>query len=630
MVQQASTVCATRVWKNKKRTDMATIKIGKFGGEVPRLADHLLDPSQAQLAQNVKVVSGALRAWKKPATVFSPVRANVKSFYRMLHTDGTERWLTFIEDVNVVPGAVANDSDTRVYYTGQATPRKTNYALATNNGTVTECPFDYLELGVPAPSAAPTLAVVGGSGTTTTRSYVYTFLTSWGEESTPSLPVTVTGFANGSWNLSALQTTIAGKYSVTKQRIYRTLTGSDGVTNYQLVVEQNVATTYSDTKLDTALGSIIESSDYDVPPTDLTNLITLPNGVMAGFSPSTRQICFCEPFRPHAWPAEYRYAIEYKPVAIAANGSSVLVATQGAPYIFTGAHPSTMQAVKLPSVEPGVAKLAIADVGVGVVYGTQNGFVLSSAAGASMASKDFFSRDEWQELLPSSMKFCKYDEKLFIFYRYINAQAEAVYGGYILDRNMGVLASTNVIADYVYVDAINAKMYLLQDNEIMEWDGDSYQWLSYTWRSKRFIMQRPVNMGVAQVDADFAAVSDTSNAAAALAAQKADNQTIFAANANLAGAFNENMFHETNESLGVGYTFNGSLMYDLQENVIDQFVTFKLYTNGVLKHTKSVSSREPFRLPSGYRSDAYEVEIAASVDVNYIKVAETADELRRL
>jgi hypothetical protein len=602
---------------------MTAIKINAFGGEVPRLADHLLTDQQAQIAQNVKIGSGALKAWKKPLTVFSPVRTGVASFYRMVHPTG-DVWLTWTEDVNAVPGAIANDTDYKVYYTGQATPRKTNYALATNTGTTTECPFDYLELGVPAPTVAPGLAVVGGVGGNVTRSYVQTFVTSWGEESKPGPAVTFTGKVDGSWNLTGLNTAPAGKYAITLSRVYRTLADSYGTVNFQLVVEQNVATTtYSDTLLDGALGDIIETVDYDTPPSDLTNLISLPNGVMCGISPSAKEVCFCEPYKPWAWPADYRYAVEYTPVSVAGSGNSVLLATQGTPYIFSGNHPSVMASVKLPSVEPCAAKRSCKDIGVGVVYATENGFMLSSPAGAAMASTDYFSRDEWQLLNPSSMQFCKYDEKLFIFYRKI----DGTKGGYVLDKQKNQLSSISLAVDYAYVDPQNAKLYILQDGEIKQWDGDPYQILSYTWRSRRFVVPRPVNLGAGQVDADFAAVNDTTNTNAALQVYKAENATIFAANADLRGSFNSHMLNETGDA-NIGYTLDGSLLFDLAANVIDQFVSFRLYVNGSLKFVKTISSRQPFRLPSGYKSDDIAVEIAGSVEVDYVKLAETMKELQ--
>lgn len=58
-------------------------------------------------------------------------------------------------------------------------------------------------------------------------------------------------------------------------------------------------------------------------------------------------------------------------------------------------------------------------------------------------------------------------------------------------------------------------------------------------------------------------------------------------------------------------------------------VTFKLYADGTLKHTETVASRSPFRLPGGYLADRYEVELSGANAITAAYVAETAGELRR-
>jgi hypothetical protein len=238
-----------------------------------------------------------------------------------------------------------------------------------------------------------------------------------------------------------------------------------------------------------------------VPPTDLAGLVTLPNGVMAGFSASGKQICFCEPYQPHAWPTAYRYAVEYTPVGIAALGSSLLIATQGNPYIMSGAHPSTITSTKMPMTEIGASKRSVVDVGFGAMYASPNGYVLSTPGGTDRASDEFFSIDEWSALNPSSMLFVKYDQKMFIFYKLANG----TYGGYILDKTTGAMASTNIVCDGAYVDRLNGKLYILQNNKVMQWDADTDGNVqSYVWKSKRFILKEPVNLGAAQVDGDFA------------------------------------------------------------------------------------------------------------------------------
>jgi hypothetical protein len=52
-------------------------------------------------------------------------------------------------------------------------------------------------------------------------------------------------------------------------------------------------------------------------------------------------------------------------------------------------------------------------------------------------------------------------------------------------------------------------------------------------------------------------------------------------------------------------------------------VTFKLYADKSLVFTTTVADNKPFRLPSGYRSDTYEVEVLSDIRVRSIHMAET-------
>lgn len=56
-------------------------------------------------------------------------------------------------------------------------------------------------------------------------------------------------------------------------------------------------------------------------------------------------------------------------------------------------------------------------------------------------------------------------------------------------------------------------------------------------------------------------------------------------------------------------------------------ITFRLYAEDVLKHTQVVTSDEPFRLPGGYLSNIYSVEIESALPVTRVSVAESIFEL---
>jgi len=58
-------------------------------------------------------------------------------------------------------------------------------------------------------------------------------------------------------------------------------------------------------------------------------------------------------------------------------------------------------------------------------------------------------------------------------------------------------------------------------------------------------------------------------------------------------------------------------------------VTFKLYADGTLKHTEAVADKYPFRLPSGYRSQRYHIELTGTPEVRTVEMASHMSELSR-
>lgn len=56
-------------------------------------------------------------------------------------------------------------------------------------------------------------------------------------------------------------------------------------------------------------------------------------------------------------------------------------------------------------------------------------------------------------------------------------------------------------------------------------------------------------------------------------------------------------------------------------------ITLRLYADGVLKATRVVTDGEPFRLPGGYLSNIYEVEVEGVDEITGISIAENILEL---
>lgn len=183
---------------------MPAFRIAGFSGLVPRLAKQLLDPNQAQIATNCILTSGDLRPRNGPLRVFNPViDGDILSMFRM-EKDGNEKWLAWDKDVDVARSPIADNVERRFYYTGDGEPRVSDYDTATAG--VGPYPSGCFVLGVSPPVNAASVAASGGSGANVTRTYLYTFVTPWGEESAPSpASALATGLESGAtWAITGM------------------------------------------------------------------------------------------------------------------------------------------------------------------------------------------------------------------------------------------------------------------------------------------------------------------------------------------------------------------------------------------------------------------------------------------
>lgn len=189
---------------------MTAIGIKAFRGSVPRISPRLLQPNQAQRAWNCRITAGRLDPVRKPLLVstISSITGAIRTLYRYRHFQSgvpIENWLVWNVDANVVRSPIANDDRGAFYFTAEDNePRVSDYATAI---TGTAYPAAWYALGVPNPTAAPSVTVSGGAAPVETRAYVYTFVTPWGEESGPSpASAVLSGNINGTWALTGLQT----------------------------------------------------------------------------------------------------------------------------------------------------------------------------------------------------------------------------------------------------------------------------------------------------------------------------------------------------------------------------------------------------------------------------------------
>ena len=582
---------------------MAYFKLITFGGKAPRVSPRLLADNLAQTATDVNLESGRLVPVKDNSTVDPSsgvsTLANTSKQTIFKYTDSPERWLQFDEDVDVVRGPIAGDTNDTIYWSGQSFPRMGRSDIILGSAPY---PDAFYRLGIPAPTAAPTVAVASptqinatitttsGSGvitvttasahgaavgdimtlasfgatngltadeingdfkivsvpSTTTltvatsgsatssstsssvsngasfngpsdadldfeTSYVYTFVSAYGEEGPPSAASTVvTTDDNQNISISNLETSSAkSNTNLLKKRIYRSNTGSN-TTQFQFVAELALsATTYTDTSKNSELAEVIPSTTWIAPPDDdtslypdgpLKGLCALPGGVFAGFT--GKRICFSEPFLPHAWPADYRLAIEEEIVGMKVVSNGVLVTTKSVPYLVTGSGPDTMTAIRIESSQANLNKRSIVDMGPFVIYASPDGLIAAEGTTVRNLTEGIITPSQWQaNYYPATITGFLWEQRYVGFY-----STGSGYGGFIFDPRVGdgtsfVDLDASALIRGGHTDPDDSQLYLIISNTIKKFQGSGTN-LTFNWKSKEYVMPKPISMGFVKVEAE--------------------------------------------------------------------------------------------------------------------------------
>lgn len=608
---------------------MVAIRIDQFAGESPRMSKRLLPPNGAQRAANCKLLSGELRGLRSLKVVknLDYLGFTVRKVYRIPYdadkpteVDPNDIWMGFSNpDVSVQRGPLVNDAYQRYYWTGDGVPQY-NTLLRISEG---DPPF---YLGVPAPTAAP---VVGSSVPGAyARSYVYTFVSDYGEESAPSPPAFVAdGNEGATWTISAMETTVPDMAyrNITRKNIYRTVTGTAS-TEYYFVKSIDVATTNTtDIAPDdeVAFNDPLISSIWALPPTGLDNLVAMPNGFMAGNVGN--DIYFSEPYRPHAWPAEYVLSVPFNVVGLAVFSNSLVILTDSSPYLASGVNPTSMSLSKSDAVEPCLSRRSIVSTLAGVYYAGLNGIILFNGT-AQNASYPILTKEEWiRNYSPTDIKAATLGMQYIAFY-------SATHGFQFSPQDtLGLFTRLDrfVNVEGIQTDTYSGEVYLIYNNFVMLWDPVDTEPLFYTWTSKEFVMPQPINFGAAKlkfnasnitIDETVATGYKTFNEARIVKPLNTFN--LASINAVRTETIPDWPLPQNKTPVG------GSPLYNISgyDNV-PGVVRFSVFLRGERVFQTVVTTEDIVRLPSGFKGDVWSFELASNTDVYSLVVAETGKEL---
>lgn len=473
--------------------------------------------------------------------------------------------------------------------------------------------ISYYSNGSAEGTVADTAGQVNISGLTQTRTYVYTWYTLWGEESTPS-PVSGTLFLKEGQvvNISGLPTVWPVSYSGNYQtagmvlRIYRTVPTANGTLYYRVGTINLGTTAFTDNIPVNTLSVSLQSTSYDQPPVNMVGIKAIHNNMLIGFYGNT--VCFSEPGQPHAWPVIYRVNLDSPIVAIGNFGTSLIVGTDKNPWILQGSTPQAIAKVRMDYVLPCLSKRSMVNMGYGVAFASTIGLAMySSQTGGAALTKYVHDWDTWNTLINrSSLVATYYNDKYFACdgTTAFQFQKDDQIGGYLINQSQLFTAT--------YYDTTNAKLYFVFNNILYLWDDPANAFVTMDWKSKVITTKDYQNLGAARVKADYNPsandlILSSNNTAilinnAALIATKKTRGAIGAAKVNRVAA-------------------NGSLIKKQLPTALS--MQFQLYANKQLIYTTSINSSAIFRLPTGYRADTFEVRISGNRRVREIHLAET-------
>lgn len=568
---------------------MAAIKLLDFGGELPSRSPRLLPDANSVLCENVWLNEGGLDTYPLPQLI-QALASSTRYVYRIPETADTFDYAnsTYMEfddpATKVIKAPIPNDSFERFYWAVPGASPQYN----TKAGIIAGDP-DYV-LGIPTSAANMTVTPdASGVGATEYRAYTFTWVSAYGEEGPPSPPILANGKIDDVWDLvlPAITGGESTQRNITLRRVYRTITGSQGDTNYYLVVELPVGTlAYADSIAGTVVtaNGLIPSTFWVEPPATLQGLTIMPNGIVAGFT--GRDIYFCEPYRPHSWPVQYSVSVEQPIIGLGVTGNTLVVLTEGFPYFLSGIHPSVMTQVKHNDLIPCVAAGTIVSAPDGVYFASDLGLMLAANGAIEMITYALISKRQWKEdFVPEMLNA--------IFYKqaYMAMRSDIAGNGFSLNVDNPKIAVERVLSPSIVrnilTDQWTGEPTMIMNSFLYVWDNVEVDGrVVYRWQSKEFHINKPENLGAMKVYFDDIPANSQSLAV--------DDWAV----ASLA-----------------------LLPLDVKARI-------KLYADRDLVFTKDVTETgDLMRLPSGFKASIWQVEIIGRVRVDSIEVASTVKEL---
>jgi hypothetical protein len=265
-----------------------------------------------------------------------------------------------------------------------------------------------------------------------------------------------------------------------------------------------------------------------------------------------------------------------------------------------------------------------------VYYPSHNGLIVVNSAGVNLITQDILTKEEWDLFNPADI----YASQLGL--EYIGFDTNST--GFIFNPTEPTikLIKLNQFSgiEGIETDRYTGTVILLKNDRAFNWDPASSTRLTWQWRSKVFHLPNPLNLGAARIKF---VTGDEDNTDDVVALYLPYNQVrLAAARLNTLGGHGINMVEAPGEVAGWGVAetrmpLGGSPLYPLNQLQFQaSAVRLIVYAREVVVLDTVVTDERTIRLPSGFKSDLWQVEMIGNSNVYSIQLATSPKELSKV
>ena len=245
-------------------------------------------------------------------------------------------------------------------------------------------------------------------------------------------------------------------------------------------------TTWYDGVPDSALGEECPSMTWISPPV-VSGLVSTGFGYFIGWK--NNNIYASEVYLPHAWPAEYSYAIRYNILNCINTYAGVFVMSEHGNYFISGQSPSGISVVELPTIYPCVIPSSAVSFGDSVVYITASGIAMVNTSQSVLVSEGIIDLSFWADFF-GSVTACYRCAEWYVMV--------STRGTYVFDiRNKTFCERTN-LPEAAQFDQSTGELVVSLGVNNFKMIKPSERSSSYKWASKYFQFNAPVGFGWTQ------------------------------------------------------------------------------------------------------------------------------------